>query len=182
MATPPIIIIADPDAMVSNALRVELSQYDSVVLLASSCREAEDFAMQTVAQMIVLDVSEKKLAGYAACARIRHQRDYSARPIVLTTAVVLPKDQAAAEQAGATLLLSKPYSVISLVRAVIPHLAPNDPLRAHLPPVAPPRQIDWTKEPNPSFRFGAESGLTRNGQVLPIVRGNGVHIPLGRVS
>ena len=182
MAAPPIIIIADPDAMISNALRVEFSQFDCAVLLAGNNKEAEDYAAQTVAQMIVLDVSALKLSGYAACARIRHQEGYATRPIVLTAAEILPKDTAAAQQAGATVLLPKPYSVMGLVRAVTPHLAPNDPLRAHLPPVAEKVQVDWTKEPNPAWRIGPNSGLSRNVSVLPVVRAKGVKIPLFRVS
>ena len=182
MAAPPIIIIADPDTMISNALRVEFSQFDCAVLLAGNNKEAEDYASQTIAQMIVLDVSALKLSGYAACARIRRQQGYAARPIVLTAAEILPKDTAAAEQAGATVLLPKPYSVMGLVRAVTPHLAANDPLRAHLPPVQEKVQVDWTKEPNPAWRFGPNSGLSRNASVLPIVRTKGVKIPLFRVS
>ncbi len=182
MAAPPIIIIADPDAMISNALRVEFSQFDCAVLLAGNNKEAEDYASQTIAQMIVLDVSALKLSGYAACARIRRQQGYATRPIVLTAAAIQPKDAAAAEQAGATVLLSKPYSVMGLVRAVTPHLAADDPLRAHLPPVQEKAQVDWTKEPNPAWRFGPNSGLSRNAAVLPIVRTKGVKIPLFRVS
>jgi DNA-binding response OmpR family regulator len=182
MAAPPIIIIADPDTMISNALRVAFSSYDCAVLLAASNREVEDFAAQTVVQMIVLDVSQLKLSGYAACARIRHRHGYARRPIVLTAAAISTMDTAAAEQAGATVLLSKPYSVNSLVRAVDPYLAADDPLRGHLPPVNHAAQVDWTKEPNPTWRFGPNSGLSRNSQVLPIVRGKGVRIPLFKVS
>jgi DNA-binding response OmpR family regulator len=183
MSAVPIIIVADPDPMVSNALRVEFSRFDCAVLMAATNRELEDYAAQTIAELIVLDVSVRKLSGYAACARIRHRSGYSARPIVLTTGRVLPKDTAAAETAGATLLLAKPYSVIGLVRAVLPHLPVDDPLRAHLPPADGTPQVEWTRQPDPSWRFGAESGLSQNGKILPIVRGGGTKIPLrGRVS
>lgn len=182
MSEPSIIIIADPDAMISNALRVEFSQFDCAVLLAGNNKEAEDYASQTIAQMIVLDVSARKLSGYAACARIRRQPGYATRPIILTAAEVLPKDTAAAKQAGATVLLPKPYSIRGLVRAVTPHLAANDPLRAHLPPVQEKVQVDWTKDSNSAWRFGPNSGLSRNASILPVVRTTGVRIPLLHVS
>lgn len=182
MAAPLTIIIADPDSMISNALRVEFSRFDCIVLLAASNQEAEDYAAMTVAQMIVLDVSRLKLSGYAACARIRHQPGYAIRPIVLTAMAILPKDTAAAEQAGATLLLAKPYSVTGLVQAVTPYLAADDPLRQRLPAARDKPQTDWTKEPNPAWRITADSGLARNGLIRPIVRGQGVKIPLMRVS
>jgi DNA-binding response OmpR family regulator len=182
MAAVPIIIIADPDPMVSNALRVELTGQDCAVILASTSKEAEEYAAQAVAELIVLDVTRMKLNGYAACARIRHRNGYAARPIVLTAAEIQPRDTEAAKKAGATLLLAKPYSVNGLVQAVTPFLAGDDPLRTHLPRQPYKAQIDWTKEPDPSWRFGADSGLSRNGAVLPIVRGKGVRVPLIRAT
>jgi DNA-binding response OmpR family regulator len=182
MAAVPIIIVADPDPMVSNALRVELTGENCAVLLASTSQEAEEYASQAVAELIVLDVTRLKLSGYAACARIRRQPGYAARPIVLTASWVQPRDAKAAQQAGATLLLPKPYSVSGLADAVTPFLPQNDPLRAHLPRQPHKAQIDWTKEPNPQWRFSPDSGLSRNGIVLPVVSGKGVRIPLIRVS
>ena len=145
MSDVPIIIIADPDPMVSNALRVELSRFDCAVLMAATNREAEEYAAQTVAQMILLDVSKMKLSGYAACARIRRRPGYGPRPIVLTTNWIQEKDSAAAKTAGATVLLSKPYSVTGLVQAVTPHLAADDPLRACLPMSGDASQVEWTR-------------------------------------
>jgi hypothetical protein len=183
MSTPSVIIVADPDPMVSNALRVEFSRLDCTVLMAATGQQVEEYAAQTVAEMIVLDVSAHKLAGYAACARIRHRRGYAERPIVLTVGRVLAKDQQAARRAGATLLLPKPYSVHGLVRAVTPYLPEDDPLRAHLPPVNDDAQVEWTRQQSLAWKFGADSGLSRNAGVLPIVRGRGtVRIPLMKVT
>lgn len=175
-------MVADPDSRVSNALRVEFSLFDCTVLMASTSRELEEYAAAAVADLIVLDVSLRKLSAYGACARIRHRTGYANQPIVLTAGQILPKDTAAAQTAGATLLLPKPYSVIGLVKAVLPHLAADAPLRAHLPPVDDRSQVEWTREADPSWRFGADSGLSRNGKVLSVVRGRGVKIPLGRIS
>ena len=39
---------------------------------------------------------------------------------------------------------------------------------------------EWLPTPNLKMSYGGELALTRNGLLLPIVRGNGVRIPLIR--
>lgn len=147
MTTPPIIIISEPDAMISGVLRVEFSRWDFAVLLAESSQEAYAYASQVVASLVVLDATTAHLSAYEACARIRRGEGYAGRPIVLTVREVSPRTQAAADTAGATVLLQKPYSVMDLFRAVIPHVQPNDPLLAAgytlTGTAAPPTQA-WT--------------------------------------
>jgi DNA-binding response OmpR family regulator len=184
MSTPPIVIIAEPMAMISDVLRVEFSCRGFAVLLAASAKEAEQYAAQALADLVVLDVTAMKLAGYAACARIRRHTGYADRPIVMTASQISPQDTAAAQTAGATVLLAKPYSMSDLISAVSPHLAANDPLLTH-----PPNRVgmaetarEWAPRPTQSWHFGADSGLARNGSVLTVVRGVGKTIPLMRTT
>jgi CheY-like chemotaxis protein len=79
----PIVIIAEPDPLIRNVLRVEFTHWDYVVRLAAAGQEAEDYAAHAVAHLIVLD-AKLQLGAYDACARIRLQPEYAARPIVLT--------------------------------------------------------------------------------------------------
>jgi DNA-binding response OmpR family regulator len=180
---PPIVIIVEPAAMISDVLRVEFSRLGFAVLLAANGKEAEEYAARTLANLVVMDVTEMKLSGYAACARIRRQSGYATRPIVLTASQISPQDTAAAEKAGATVLLAKPYSMSDLVRAVSPHLSADDPLLTHPSRgmgMADPAQ-QWRSGQKP-WRFGDESGLSRNGSILSVVRGVGKRIPLIRAS
>jgi DNA-binding response OmpR family regulator len=186
MPTPPIIIISEPDKMISGVLRVEFSRWDFAVLLADSSKEAEAYATQTVASLVVLDASKAHLSAYEACARIRRRPGYAGRPIVLTVPELSPRTKAAAETAGATVLLPKPYSVMDLFRAITPHMQPNDPLllaehtRAG---VAEPPTQEWKLRASLEWRSGSESALSRNKLLLPIVRGVGKKIPLvGKTS
>jgi DNA-binding response OmpR family regulator len=186
MTTPPIIIISEPDAMISGVLRVEFSRWDFAVLLAESSQEAYAYASQVVASLVVLDATTAHLSAYEACARIRRGEGYAGRPIVLTVREVSPRTQAAADTAGATVLLQKPYSVMDLFRAVIPHVQPNDPLLAAgytlTGTAAPPTQA-WTVPGSLEWRSGGDSALSRNKLLLPIVRGVGKKIPLiGKTS
>ena len=180
MSTPPIVIIAEPDPIISSVLRVEFTRLDFAVLLAASGPEAEDYASQTVAHLVVLD-TKLHLDAYDACARIRRQPGYADRPIVLTATEPSSKVKAAAERASATAMLEKPYSVDDLFNAIKPFVPADDLLLTHSARVGgmnAPRT--WPPAPPLTWESGSNSALSRNGQLLPIVRGKGVLIPLIR--
>ena len=86
-----------------------------------------------------------------------------------------------AAKAGATLVLAKPYSVSDRVSSVRPFLLPDDLLlthRAAAPGLSEARE--WVRGTTVMPRSGGDSALTRNGLLLPIVRGRGVSIPFIR--
>jgi hypothetical protein len=53
----------------------------------------------------------------------------------------------------------------------------GDPLLTHCPRRVGVAQ-EWMPAPLPAIQAGRDSALTRNGRLLPIVRGAGVKIPL----
>ena len=178
MSAPPIVIIAEPDPLISSVLRVEFTLCGFAVLLAASGQEAEAYASLAVAHLIVLD-TRLHLGAYDACARIRHRPAYSARPIVLTAHEVSATIQKVADTVGATVLLGKPYSVDDLFDAVTPFLPVDDPLLTHRPRragMSAPQA--WAPLCPPPTRSGDDSALTRNGRLLPIVRRAGKNIPI----
>jgi DNA-binding response OmpR family regulator len=180
MSTPPIVIIAEPDPMISSVLRVQFTQWDFAVFLATSGQEAEEYAAHAVAHLVVLD-AKLLLGAYEACIRIRRRQGYATRPIVLTTNEASPRIRAAARQAGATVVLPKPYSVSDLIGAIRPTLPPDDLLfthRAHASGASEPQE--WIRSGNLTWKSGGESALTRKGRLLPIVRSRGITIPLIR--
>ncbi len=186
MTTPPIIIISEPDPMISGVLRVEFSRWDFAVLLAGSSEEAYHFTAQAVAALVVLDSAKAQMAAYETCARVRRRPGYAGRPIVLTGWDISTRTQAAAKAAGATALLAKPYSMVDLFRAITLHLLPDDPLlvagRIQTGAAAPPTQ-EWKTPGALEWKSGPESALSRNRLLLPIVRGTGKKIPItGKVS
>ena len=185
MSTPPIIIISEPDPMVSGVLRVEFSRWDFAVLLALTSPEADTFASQTIASLVVLDADKNLLKAFETCARIRRRAGYADRPIVLTCKEISTRTKAAAEAAGATTLLAKPYSVMDLFQAITPHLSANDPLllasMARSGTAAPAVQ-EWKLGAPPEWRSADGSALSRNKMLLPIVRGTGKKIPVYRIS
>ena len=80
MSTPPIVIIAEPDPMISSVLRVEFTHLDFAVFLAASGREADDYAAHTVAHLVVIDArlqfrSLRGLRPHPPAAGIRRSAD-----------------------------------------------------------------------------------------------------------
>lgn len=180
MSTLPIVIIAEPDPLIRNVLRVEFTHWDFVVRLAATGQEAEDYVAHSVAHLIVLD-AKLQLGAYGACARIRLRTGYAARPIVLTTNKPSPRVKAAAGAAGVTVVLAKPYSVSDLLNAIRPFVPPDDLLLTHRAQGnGINRSREWAPAPVPPWQPGGSSALARNGQLLPIVRGHGVVLPLIR--
>jgi len=177
------IIVAEYDPLIRNVLRVEFTRAEFVVLIAASGPEAEAFAARTIAHLAVLDVALPGFSGFDACARIRRQSGYQDTPIVLTAHQPSPKIEAAAEKAGATAVLSKPYSFNDLLNTLAPHLPADHPLMIRFPKAAGTAEVAgraWGQPETIEWRFGADSGLSRNRLMLPIVRGPGVKIPLIR--
>jgi DNA-binding response OmpR family regulator len=182
------IIITDRDPIVSNVLRVEFSARDFLVLLAVDPEEAEDYAAQTSASLVVLDVGAQRLPVFSACARIRRMNGYARCPIVLTAMQVTQPVREAATTAGATLVLAKDYSFTDLVKAVLPHVPAQHPVARKLTPApgaAMPAQKEWKAAPAFSWQFGENSQLSANAKLMPVVRGAGVRVPvlkMGRVN
>jgi DNA-binding response OmpR family regulator len=176
MSEPPTIIIAEPDPLFSNTLRIEFSSADFVALMAASAAEAEDFASRTNAHLVVLDARLPGVSAYDACARIRHLDGYQATPILLTVGAVTPKIMAAAAKASVTAVLAKPYSFNELLDKVTPHVAADSVLqtfRQSRPGMADAPNMVWGPPPSLRWPHGPGSELSRNSQMLGIVRRSG---------
>jgi hypothetical protein len=91
--------------------------------------------------------------------------------------------EAAADIAGATLLLVKPYAYGDLLTALEKNIAPDHPVlaaRAAASGMAEQSGVQWGPLPPLTWRFSPDSGLSQNAHVLPIMRSAGTSIPLKR--
>lgn len=183
MSTPAVIIIAEPDPIFGNMLRVEFSRSGFTVLMAATGPEAEGFARQTDACLVLLDTALPGVSSFDACARIRHQPRHETTPIVLTARNRRHRQEHAAEVAGATFVMVKPYAFTELIAALEHHVPADHRLmtvRPHKDGLAESAGVVWGPLPPLTWRHGGESGLSQNARVLPIMRGPGVRIPLTR--
>jgi two-component system, chemotaxis family, chemotaxis protein CheY len=158
------IIVADNDYMIRDILRSVLENRGYSVLLAIDGVEALDYAARTLACLVILDLRMPRLDGFAACAGIRRLRDYAAVPIAILSAFATEPSRAAAQRAGATTFLAKPFTPMDLLRMVTALLGDTPPV----PNGAAVRV--WGRRLEPAPLFGEPVELSNGRRVLNICR------------
>ncbi len=112
------VIVADNDYIVRGILRSVLDGQGFTVIQAVNGLEAIEYATRTSARLIILDYKMPKMDGLSACAKIRRLSGYGDVPIAILTAFDNKETRAAAERAGATTLIAKPFTPFDLLRRV----------------------------------------------------------------
>jgi two-component system chemotaxis response regulator CheY len=69
-------------------------------------------------QLVFLDIDMPGLNGYEACRRLRSRPGTAQATIVMLTAAAGEEAERQAEEAGADLFLTKPFSPLELLRLV----------------------------------------------------------------
>ena len=82
-------------------------------------------AIETVPDLILMDIQLPKLSGLEATRRLRQEPRTAGIPIIVVTSFALSGDDQKAQEAGASAYLAKPYSPRELL-AMIRKLAPED--------------------------------------------------------
>jgi CheY-like chemotaxis protein len=113
-----IAIVVDDDAMIRAILRSTLTSIGLDVRLACHGYEAVSLAGRVQAMLVLLDLAMPGLDGISACTQIRQLPGYEQVPIVVLTAALNPLATEVAKEAGATLVLRKPFQPASLLQAL----------------------------------------------------------------
>ena len=164
------VIIADNDASVRSIVRSYLQSAGFLVLSAKDGLEAVHHAQQERVRLVILDYRMPRLNGIAACAEIRCLPGYLDVPIAILTAFDNPETRAAAERAGATAFIKKPFTGVELLVATATLL---DPTSSTAPPAgfSEPRTLIWRRRPEPMPVFGEPNNLAEGRRVLKLLRG-----------
>jgi CheY-like chemotaxis protein len=112
-----ILVAEDRDAsreLICTALR----SAGYFIVEASDGREAIECALQTQADLVILDLYMPHTDGFGVVARLRDEKRYSEIPIVALTASAMTGDCERAIASGFTAYISKPVSMTDLRRAV----------------------------------------------------------------
>jgi DNA-binding response OmpR family regulator len=112
-ADAPLILVADDDASIREALERELRLEGFSVSTAPGGRAALEQIARTQPAAIVLDVVMPDLNGRAVCARLR--ADGVRTPVLMLSAADEVEDRIAGLQAGADDYLVKPFAIGELV-------------------------------------------------------------------
>jgi two-component system chemotaxis response regulator CheY len=93
------------------------------VMEAESGRGALSVISKVAPSLVVLDLILPELSGYEVCERLRATSALQHVPILAVSARAMPEDRAAAEEAGASAFLAKPFTPRELTEHVLPLLS-----------------------------------------------------------
>ena len=113
------VLIVDDDPFIRKLIATTLEDVAGFELLqASDGAEAVDIAAREKPEIVFLDVDMPRLDGIDACVQLRAHDATSGATIVMMTATSRSDNERRAEDAGADLFLTKPFSPLDLLRLV----------------------------------------------------------------
>jgi CheY-like chemotaxis protein len=120
----PAILVVDDDPTFCAIMSEILRMYQAHVYTAFSAEEAMAVLERVTPDLILTDVMMPEVDGLTFVRRIRSGAIQTHIPIIIVSAGVSHREQAAAMQAGADQFLPKPFSIVDL-RAAVGSLLPN---------------------------------------------------------
>jgi two-component system chemotaxis response regulator CheY len=113
------VLIVDDDQFIRKLIATTLEDVSEFELhQASDGVEALEVARQTRPSLVFLDVDMPRLGGIETCRQLRQDDETAGATIVMLTASQGDNIETDAEQAGADLFLTKPFSPLELLRLV----------------------------------------------------------------
>jgi CheY-like chemotaxis protein len=113
------VLIVDDDPFVRKLIATTLEDVAGFELHeAADGLEALDVARRELPSLVFLDVDMPRLDGINACRQLRTEDATAATTIVMLTAAHGDSVERQAEEAGADLFLTKPFSPLDLLRLV----------------------------------------------------------------
>jgi CheY-like chemotaxis protein len=113
------ILIVDDDSSIRKLVATTLEDVAGFELVeAADGGEALELAAKEAPAIVLLDIDMPGVDGYEACRRMRAQTETADTTIVMLTAAAGEEAERAAEEAGADLFLTKPFSPLELLRLV----------------------------------------------------------------
>jgi CheY-like chemotaxis protein len=113
------VLIVDDDEFIRKLIATTLEDVSEFELHeAADGVEALEVARQERPSLVFLDVDMPRLDGIEACRRLREDEATRDTTIVMLTAAHGDSVESDAEQAGADLFLTKPFSPLDLLRLV----------------------------------------------------------------
>jgi CheY-like chemotaxis protein len=113
------VLIVDDDPFIRKLVATTLEDVAGFELAeAADGHEALEVARREPPELIFLDIDMPKMDGYEACRRLRAEPESAHATIVMLTAAAGEEAEREAEEAGADLFLTKPFSPLELLRLV----------------------------------------------------------------
>jgi CheY-like chemotaxis protein len=114
-----VILIVDDDPLIRKLITTTLDDIsDSRLLEAGDGVQALETALRERPQIVFLDYDMPRMGGVETCRRLRSDPSTADAPIVMLTAMADAPAKERAQEAGADLFLTKPFSPLRLLRLV----------------------------------------------------------------
>jgi two-component system cell cycle response regulator DivK len=117
------ILYAEDNEFNRKIVRQALRQTSYRLLEATDGESAVTMALETVPDLILMDVQLPKLSGLDATRKLRADPRTAQIPLIVITSFALSGDEQKAKDAGASAYMAKPYSpreLVALVRQLVP--------------------------------------------------------------
>ena len=115
----PSVLIVDDDPFILKLIATTLEDTERFALSeAADGVQALEVAQRTSPELVFLDIDMPKLDGFEVCRRLREAPGTADATIVMLTAAAGDAAEREAEEAGADLFLTKPFSPLELLRLV----------------------------------------------------------------
>jgi CheY-like chemotaxis protein len=113
------VLIVDDDPFIRKLVATTLGDVGDYELVeAADGRQALDAARAHPPEIVFLDIDMPELDGIEACRELRARPETAESTIVMLTAAAGDDAERAAEEAGADLFMTKPFSPLELLRLV----------------------------------------------------------------
>ena len=113
------VLVVDDDPFIRKLVATTLGDVGGFELAeAGDGVEALEVATKATPELVFLDIDMPRLDGYETCRRLRECPNTKNATVVMLTAAVGEPAESEAEEAGADLFLTKPFSPLELLRLV----------------------------------------------------------------
>jgi len=115
----PSVLIVDDDPSIRKLVATTLEDVAGFELVeAQDGDEALELAREEAPAIVLLDIDMPGIDGLEACRRLRAEPETAEATVVMLTAAAGEEAERAAEEAGADLFITKPFSPLELLRLV----------------------------------------------------------------
>lgn len=114
----PKILICDDEDVLRSLVRASLLSGDYEIVEARDGDEAIESALSERPDLVLLDMMMPGRTGLEVLEQLRADPELGQTPVIMLTARTQENDRAAANDAGATVFLPKPFSPTELARLV----------------------------------------------------------------
>jgi len=115
---PPTVLVCDNEEPLRALVRGALELGDYEIVEAHDGDESLDLARSCEPDLIVLDMMMPGRTGLEVITELRTEQRFSQTPVIMLTARAQAEDRAAAEAAGVSRFLPKPFSPLELASVV----------------------------------------------------------------